>query len=83
MKTRNKKFLVSTLFAVMTFCLVGGITFIGAWSQPKERVARAETVETFKIEETAAVRKSNPNGIRFTTTVDSVTKAKAEALKNP
>ena len=83
MKTRNKKFLVSTLVAVMTFCLVGGITFIGAWSQPKERVARAETVETFKIEETAAVRKSNPNGIRFTTTVDSVTKAKAEALKNP
>ncbi len=75
---RIRKIAVLALASVLSVCL-GGVCLNYA-----ELTASASeyVLDTFTIEETASVRNTQPNGIRFTTRVDGTTKSKAAELEN-
>ena len=79
MRKTNKKLIVSTLAVATTLCLTGGVSALTVF-QGNTTTAYAETLDHFLIEEKAAVRRAEPNGIRFTTKVNAETKALASAL---
>ncbi len=78
MKKSIKKTIISLALCASASCVVGGLAFM----QPEHEVADAavvaasyNTVDGFTIEDTASVRNTNPNGIRFHTVLDAATKA--------
>ncbi len=77
MKKSIRKAIISLALCASASCVVGGMAFM----QSEHEVAGADavttysTMEGFSIEDSASVRNSNPNGIRFHTTLDSDTKA--------
>ena len=73
MKKTVKKILVSLALCATAFCFVGGLMpFMNATEA--SATTAYYTLDGFTIDETAAIRKIEPNGIRFTTELSKETK---------
>ena len=76
-----KKTSISIAFCVMASCMVGGVVSWSTWSKANaEENPTCYTLEGFQIQEKASVRKTNPNGIRFTTTLNGAKKTEIDNL---
>ena len=84
MKTKTiKKTLIPVAVCAMTSCIFGGVALMKTYDKANAAtVAEYYTLDGFTIQETASVRKTEPNGIRFSTTLSAETKGKIEDLVN-
>ena len=83
MRNKVKKIFSSILLGAFAVSLTAGLARITLPRADEEITVHASSILAgFTMDETAAVRNSAPNGIRFTTFVPSETQAKIEELNN-
>lgn len=82
MKKLLKKIFLPIFLVCSTTFAVLGITFLKVGKVYAQTTIKEETIDSFKINESASVRLSAPDGIRFTTTVDEDTRSFADELKD-
>ena len=77
----KKKTIVSLMLSAMLVCFGAGLAILSPLDETQGVTAFAsETLQGFTMLEKAAVRRTEPNGIRFTVELDEETKAKAQSL---
>ncbi len=75
MRRRNiKHSIVSLILCAAMSCVVGAVTLMSPFKAKADATPAYYTLEGFTIDETAAVRIKEPNGIRFTTELSGDTK---------
>jgi len=82
MKKRIKNTILSLALCASAFCLVGGLSFLRSERAVTEAAAVTTshyTMDGFTIKEGASIRNSEPNGIRFETTITDDTR---DAINN-
>ncbi len=86
---KNKKFYIGKLLSLllcMTVCLVLGTASLIKTNKAQAAsvaITQMHTLSGFEINETAAVRRIDPVGLRFTTEVSADTQATLKALLDP
>ncbi len=81
MKKNFRKVVVSIALSLSMCCTLFGVACMGIF-KPVQTVAEPVVLTGFTMDEGAAVRKSEPNGIRFTTYLNETAKDAAKALSN-
>jgi len=81
MKKNFRKIVVSIALSLSMCCTLFGVACMGIF-KPIRTVAEPVVLSGFTLDEGAAVRKSNPNGIRFTTYFNKAAKTAAEELSD-
>lgn len=89
MTRKKKNFYIRKLLSLllcMTVCLVLGTASLTKTNKAQAAsvtITQMHTLSGFEINETAAVRRINPVGLRFTTEVSADTQARLKALLDP